>query len=157
MIDLPEEARLAHMVCYDLPSKVKAIPEMIDPLIRNAVLKINESGWVWTGESCQGHPDSETFCWADNARPMLRLITRSEDVGDMMRCLLTASLEKENPDLELLEQLKPPYMCNFEIYPCRQNKGWCEILVYIPATTVYHRNNGCKIFERFGELLINEW
>lgn len=57
----------------------------IDPLIRPAVRAINRSGWVWTAESCQGgHEFSDT--------PMLRLVVREADVGDLLAAVYDAMI-----------------------------------------------------------------
>jgi hypothetical protein len=49
------------------PSILKA--KHVDPGIWPAVRAINQSGWVWTLESCEGHPDR--YAWSHV--PLIRL------------------------------------------------------------------------------------
>ena len=67
---------------YKLPDELT--DDDIDPLLRPFVQKINRSGWVWTAESCQGHPEAKIPAWADNVRPMLRLVTPKECLGRVL-------------------------------------------------------------------------
>ena len=131
---------------------------MIDELIRPAVYAINSSGWVWTGESCQGHPDAvKATGWTHNTKPMLRLITSAEDFGTMLRLLCDAcysSVEEQdkagvyrNAGLELWPQEVP-----------RNGAWWLapyrEVLVYVPALVTFERNAALGVFDRFAERVV---
>lgn len=52
---------------------------LVDPLMRAFVQRMNSSGWVWTAECCQGHPDApdNAYIWAGNTSPMVRLVLRT--------------------------------------------------------------------------------
>lgn len=59
----------------------------LDRKIRESVLLVNTSKWVWTAESCQGHPKNRRgsagyIGWSQV--PMMRFVCRSADVGDLL-------------------------------------------------------------------------
>lgn len=60
----------------------------IDPEIRSVVKKINRSGWVWTAESCQGHPSPKSF----SRQPMLRLVCRADDLSVLLASIYKSAL-----------------------------------------------------------------
>lgn len=150
-----ENAKSAGCIFYTIPSEL--VPEQIDPLIRNAVFKINESGWVWTGESCQGHPDCEEELtpWGLNIDPFLRLICRTENLGRMMVLLIESMryIDKHGMDSAM----------GFKCYPTRKNTypaphivdqdKWTELMVYLYGRNVSERNRSIKCFEKFSELV----
>jgi len=153
----PEAARAAGVTFYELPSELDL--EAVDPLIRRAVATINNSGWVYTAESCQGHPDSTQPQWADNTDPMLRLVCRAEDEGRLWSALLQAcrSMEVRPDDEEGVTLWGRPGTTPLKVYV--DNRGrpdWCETLVYVPASTAYYRDRGIETFERFGRLIEEE-
>jgi len=127
--------------------------EMIDPLLWPAVERINRSGWCWTAESCQGHPDAAGWmeAWAGNVRPMLRLVCKIENRGRLLDALLDAatSVEWGKPDADLLG----PNIASMHLYPQRARSPWFVVLVYLDAATVFDRNLGCRVYERFAELV----
>lgn len=131
---------------YEDPARLK--PEQVDPLIRDAVLAINQSGWVWTAESCQGHPDAaDDEPWANNTRPFLRLVTRHRNLGAM----LTMLYEKMYRPGFGAEDRQP---LTVTIYRSFQVTGtWAEVLVYIEAATAWDRNHGIAAFERFARYI----
>jgi hypothetical protein len=139
----PDEqlARNAGALFYTMPSELK--PDQIDPLLRDAVAAINSSGWVWTAESCQGHPEEDDIFapWGHNTRPYLRLISRADDVGDVVATLL-AEAGDENTQM-----IGAPEMC---IRSRPLANGWSELQVYVTAHNVATRNRGCQAFGRFG-------
>jgi hypothetical protein len=141
----------------DKPWHTQAKNAVVDPLIRSAVQKINASGWVWTAESCQGHPDeSRTPVWASNVKPMLRLICRVEHEGAMLSALMAASrsMAVAPDDEENLTAWGRPCTVGLEIFPDERGQpDWCEALVYIPAATAWDRDRGIQAFERFGMLV----
>lgn len=130
---------------YENPSRLD--PEKVDPLIRKAVLRINESGWVWTAESCQGHPDAADFePWANNTRPFLRLVTRRGNIGLMLGMLYEKAYRTPEGRDDYKEPLTVTVYRSFAI-----TGDWAEVLVYIEAATAWDRNNGIAAFERFAE------
>lgn len=156
MSDPVAEAIAAGVLFYCHPKDLE--PEQIDLLMRPVVEAINRSGWVWSAESCQGHPDATTSCWAENTRPMLRLVCRAEHEGAMLAALFSAcrSMAVHEGDYENYAAWGRPGATALEIYPDERGApNWCETLVYIPATTVCHRNRGIETFARFAHR-INE-
>lgn len=150
----PEEARAAGVLFYDLPEALDL--EQVDPLIRPAVAGINRSGWAWTAESCQGHPDATGPVWASNIRPMLRLVCRSEREGEMFSLLLQASRNMEEEAWK--DALVPMRPVAVVIYPdgIRGRPDWCENLVYLEAITAFDRNCGIEMFTRFAALVCDQ-
>ncbi len=135
-----KEAQAAGIYFYELPNQLNY--DTVDPLIRDVCHSINESGWVWTAESCQGHPDADyAFPRAGNTKPMLRLVCREPDAGEMLNSLLAACGANTDRDVHhpiLLE------VCELS----RQN-GWVPIIVYARACTTYERNQGIAVYRRF--------
>lgn len=136
------EAKQAGALFYTMPDDLR--DEQIDPLIRHAVRTINASGWVWTAESCQGHPDeSENMPWGFNVKPMLRLVVRAERLGDMLSLMARSA---KDPDDNLRTAV-------FEVISHPLRDGWFSVLVYAHAHNVFSRNKGIAFFERFAESL----
>lgn len=150
----PEEARTAGVCFYDLPSEIDY--DCVDPLIRDTCKRINESGWVWTSESCQGHPDSNSaHLWAGNTDPMLRLVCEAKYAGEMMWRLLLAKRETARRVAEDPQVGMEPGIClkMWDHYRGPKTDGWLELLVYIPASTVWGRNLGLEVYKTFAELV----
>lgn len=63
----PEYAPEDAVPFYHPVSKLR--PRDVDWGIRDAVMEINRSGWVWTLESCEGHP--ELHVWSHH--PLIRV------------------------------------------------------------------------------------
>lgn len=147
-----EEAQACGVHFYHDPEALKE--DMIDPLIWPAVQQINRSGWCWTAESCQGHPDAtDDFVWATNVRPMLRLVCRWPDRGRMLAALHDATIYEHEYEPGLPGDLRG---WGFEIWahPGKKKHGvWCEVLVYLGASTVYRRNQALKVFARLAALV----
>lgn len=138
------DAVVASGICtYDRPDHINI--ELVDELIRPVVVRINQSGWVWTGESCQGHPDAtHAMAWAGNTRPMLRLIAHQERYGEMLNLLLGATHYEE-------DGLKRTV--GLDMWEHERKGVYCEVIVYAKATTVYERNVGIECFARFAEAI----
>ena len=108
-------------------------PEHVDSKIWPAVKRINESGWVWTAESCQGHRAATAY----SKMPMLRLVCQTQDAGRMLGALLlVASVGQERTfrgegRIELRRHAPAP-------------KGWFEVQTFI-------RRGGISVFNRFAE------
>lgn len=147
------ELKAAGACFYALPEDLK--PGYIDPLIRDAVFAINASGWVWTGESCQGHPDAtEPRGWEHNIEPMLRLITTAEDYALMLQLLTDACWRP----IEEQDEFMAHYPLGLSLYP-QFRDGWSiapyrEVLVYVKARQTIERNAGLRLFERFADNVV---
>jgi hypothetical protein len=144
-----KDAAHAGALFYCLPEKLT--DDMIDPLLRSAVRRINASGWCWTAESCQGHPDAaDDHPWAGNVRPFLRLVCEAPRLGEMLAAMTRAM--RSTPKLLVKGELfdGEPQALSFRIYPWAQPHGnYEQVLVYIDADSVYSRNQGVEAFERF--------
>jgi hypothetical protein len=137
------------VIFYTRPEDLKI--EQIDPLLRPAVLAINSSRWVWTGESCQGHPDAAKLGdtgWTHNTEPYLRLICRRSDMGRMLTALVEASAPTvEDQDLGIFSAAQ------LRVIRSNDHPEWAEVMVYIGARNVMDRDFGCRVFSRFGEVV----
>lgn len=150
----PEAAREAGAIFYSLPSELT--DEMIDPLLRKAVRRINESNWIWTAESCQGHPEeARHHPWAGNVRPFLRLVVHGSGLAEMMAKLVLAMRyipAYEGADGKTYYQT--PESLSFKVFPWPTPNGdYEQVLIYIEADSAYGRNLGIAAFERFAESL----
>lgn len=142
MSNLTEKAaQEAGALFYVLPSELT--PEAIDPLLRLAVALINSSGWVWTAECCQGHPDETDLHapWGHNCEPYIRLVMCAEDLGDAVHALLSEAHDEES-------LIMGPVRVKLHTRPLKN--GWMELGVYVIAHNVATRNRGCQALERFG-------
>lgn len=107
----------------------------LDTQIRDAVLHINRSGWVWTAQSCQGgrgHP----YQW-----PNIRLVCREDDAGAML-ALLTGAFRKRSSTSGT--------HTTCAINPVAAPAGWWDAYVglgHYGGT----RQMGLGIFEKFAE------
>lgn len=138
----PEAAKAAGAVFYSLPKDLT--DDMIDPLLRKAVRRINESGWCWTAESCQGHPDAtELAPWGFNTKPMLRLVCHESGFGEMLAKLAHAMSDEHDALAG---------SCMFEVCNYKARGDYAEALIYVRAANVFERNRGCRAFERFAEM-----
>lgn len=150
-VQLIEDAKEDGCVFYDWPVKREAT----DPLIWPAVERINQSGWVATGESCQGHPDHGAVeaihtAWDHNTRPYLRLIVRQDNYGEMLARLMRAfeSIAEE----ERFERGWGQYPPSIALYH-EERRDFAEVKAYITAHNVLLRDLGCRLFKEFGDLL----
>jgi len=145
---IPAQLQQRGALFYTLPEEL--VPEQIDPLLRDAVSLINKSGWVWTAESCQGHPDADhAYPWAMNTRPMLRLVCEKANFGRMLAQLVEASTFEDDG----LSRVNVLEICECRNWgPCytqRSDPGFREVVVYVRARTVYERNLGIECYQRF--------
>lgn len=140
-MNLPEQAQAAGALFYCMPADLK--PEMIDPLLRLACQLINSSGWVWTAECCQGHPDETDLHspWGHNVEPYVRLVMRAQNLGDAVHALLAEAHDEDS------STMAPPRM---KLHTRPLKDGWMELSVYVVAHNVATRNRGCQALERFG-------
>ena len=135
-----EEAAANKLTIYILPQDLDS--SLVDPLLRDIIATINSSGWVWTSESCQGHPDAaspEDTGWDHNTNPFLRLIVRNSDFGEML-ALLASAMRGENR------------VCTMRLHSIAKG-AWVEAIVYVEAINVLMRNQGIAALKRFSESL----
>lgn len=138
----PEMAASAGVSFRRLPSELD--PDDLDELIRPVVMKINESGWVWTAESCQGHPDAtDEKQW--HVEPMLRLVCAAQDTGALMAALVEAVRAESDTSSGAIA---------FTTVPAHRSvAGWTELVIYVQTRTAYDRNRGVAAFMRFAEFV----
>lgn len=140
------------VIFYTRPEDL--VPEQIDPLLRDAVGKINASGWVWTGESCQGHPDAASLNdtgWTHNTEPYLRLICARRDLGRMLAALAEATLDTDEDN-----EAGIFHAAQLRVFANGRHPEWAEIGVYVLARNVMERDFGCRVFERFAATIASE-
>lgn len=113
-----------------------------DPLLRTAVKGINQSGWVWTAESCQGHIDCDELYVGWGLMPYVRLVCEIEHRGRLLDRLAEASHFEDgvSQSIELM------------IVDLSQD-DWAQLLVRTATHTTYDRNQGCLMFERLAHLV----
>lgn len=147
-----EEAEKHKIIFYVLPQKLKL--KNIDPLMRPVVDRINESGWVWTAECCQGHPDYDEHSvgWEHNVRPFVRLVTSKARFGEMMG-LLASSMRL--PDrLDPIETARCDVTLSFETFIWPHDLGpWEQVNIYINVQNVLGRNRGIEALQQFADAL----
>lgn len=145
---MSQDAKAAGILFYDLPEGLDY--GRLDPLIREVCRDINRSGWVWTGESCQGHPDATyPMVWAGNVRPMLRLIVRQADYGSMLNLLLAACAGGYGDPGDRFEGLP----VGLELYEAERKGGWVSLLCYGRASTAWERDHAIACYAKFARSL----
>lgn len=117
---------------YDPITELKR--EHVDRKIWPAVRRINQSGWVWTAESCQGHNDG----FSDS--PLLRLVYRKADESAVINALLDSM---PNGVYQLGGRLLEGGAA-VRIRKMPSPRGWAEL----HATVEW---GGVRVFERFAE------
>lgn len=90
----------------------------VDIEVRQAVARINASGWVWTTWSCQGHMEHNGY-----TMPYLGLVVKQEHLGMLLEILYDAADAKTCRWFELSPE------------PC-EDKDWRRFNVYpaVPST-----------------------
>lgn len=143
LIALEAAAREAGVCLYMLPSQVT--DEHVDPMLRNIVRRINATGWVITGESCEGHPDDKD-AWAGNTRPMLRLACRLIDSDRLLGVLGRVIASMNDDAVGAPGNATVPFL-GLSLWP-RIYPGWFEVLVYVePGSTFWARDRGIEAFD----------
>lgn len=134
-------AKEAGALFYTMPSELRP-DEQIDERLRLAVVYLNSSNWIWTAESCQGHPEEPDLYapWGHNAEPYLRLVMRG---GHLARAVGTLLKTAHDDDSEAIGAPQMKLRTRF------LRNGWIELLVYVSAHNVATRNRGCLALERF--------
>jgi hypothetical protein len=142
--DLARAAQTVGVIIYDSPDTLRY--ETLDEPIREACRLINASGWVFTAESCSGHPDATNrFTWGFN-EPYLRLTCESRRMGELLDLLSRAAGEFQDDD-----QMAISFGLKLWRYP---DKGiFSQVGVYIVARTIWERDAAMRIFENFGRML----
>lgn len=157
ILDLLRPARRAHeqgAIFYVLPEDLD--PAQIDPLLREVVLNINLSGFCWTAESCQGHPDAAHIrdtAWDHNTEPFLRLVYHEDDEPRVLTALARSlAIPDDGAYVDAVEGLWNEYQ-PLRLY--RDQRGeYAELKVYLPAKNAGQRNGGIEVFRRFSERLL---
>lgn len=147
-------AHAAGVVVYDDPHTLNY--EVLEPGVRVACRRINESGWCFTAESCHGHVHEDTRwggSWGDE--PFLRLTTRQKHFGYMLALFARAMTFNEvsaggTPRSTIVEERT----LSFTVYPdTRGEPEFGSTIIRIPCGRVYTRRLALEAFERFGELV----
>lgn len=117
--------------------------EGIDLLFKPICKKINASGYCYTAESCQGHPDATepTNGWNDSPKVFLRLGFHMEDTGRVMTALLGSS--------KFTDHLGCDGAVSFELYPRETKEGWMDLTVVIKSGNVWQRARALDFWNRF--------
>lgn len=146
---LPDVPKLSGAIFYSPPHK---LDEWMDPLMRPVCEEINRSGWVWTAESCQGHPEADhPGAWASNTRPMLRLVTAAVTVGMMLAAIMEA-YGIESREVKGIGQRSE--LTGLTVYPSEErNPGWIEVLIYINAANMYQRDCAMGVWRHFAKIV----
>jgi len=83
--------------------------------VRGACVGMNQSGWVWTVESCEGHGDAE---WPD---PMIRFVCKAEHLGRLVWLLQRAKRSTPGAE-EAWVEMHPGY---------DTERDWSTVLTYV--------------------------
>lgn len=143
-----DEAKRSGCLFYTMPYDLKEGP-WLDEKMTPAVFELARSGWCYPAESCSGHPDAtEMGAWAYNNSPMMRLVTKKENLGRLFLALYEAYEETARAtekDRKIFEA------GGLKIYPRRPEpeNGWAEVLVYIEAQNAYQRDQGVEVWNAF--------
>lgn len=146
-----DEAMTHHIIFYSLPQDLDLA--QIDPMMRPVVEKINASGWVWTAECCQGHPDYDGSNpgWDHNPSPFLRLVCEKYSLGDMLGELV-ASMRLPNVFDINDRRCRCDYVCPLKVFLWSRELGpWEQINVYVEAHNVRGRDFGIEALTQFAD------
>ena len=145
-----KEAKEHGILFYELPEKLN--DTSVDPLILPVVKSINASGWVWTAESCQGHPDltnRQDSAWGGPA-PMLRLVCHRENFGRMMSCMFHALDEARDGG-------RRSFPVGVQVYLNEIKGDYISVLVYIDQVkNACDRNDGLLMLSLFSTFLCSQ-
>jgi hypothetical protein len=128
------------IIFYSMPQNLDI--NNVDFLLRPTVETINASGWVWTSECCQGHPDADGSIntgWDHNTHPFMRLITKQNNCGKLLGKLLAA-------------MRLPERTCICRLHTVARGE-WVEVIVYVEAVNVLQRNQGITALSNFASAL----
>lgn len=149
----PEQAKLHRIIFYSLPQDLDLA--QVDPLMRPIVEKINASGWVWTAECCQGHPDYDGSQpgWDHNPSPFLRLVCSKDRLGDMLGSLVLSMRLPNVLDIED-RRCRADCTCPLKIFIWPNDLGpWEQVNVYVEAHNVRARDFGIEALTQFADRL----
>lgn len=133
-----EVAKANGIIFYSLPQELDIYA--VDPLMRPIVGRINMSGWVWTSECCQGHPDADENSdtgWDHNTNPFMRFVVGVDDLGCLLALLSRA-------------MRLPSRTCVMRLHTVSRG-AFEEVIVYIEANNVRTRNQGIDALHNFAE------
>jgi hypothetical protein len=97
--------------------------EHVDPGIWTIVQQINQSGWVWTLESCEGHVDG----WSPD--PLLRLTVEDADAPRLLTALFS-SLESA-ADLTVAPSVERVNRMEVYRHVPAPMPGWFEVRIVV--------------------------
>jgi len=161
----PRRMQEAGVRFFTLPGRLR--PTAVDRLLRRTVRLINSSGWAWTAECCQGHPDwdgrkrrgdrgwSKHWCGCGgDASPFIVVAVRKERVHVLMWALMEAlhSLHERCPDPGHKDHFSgktPPLEIAVKYPTKKEGYAWRQFVVRFPAIDVKERDEGCATFEVF--------
>ena len=150
-VSFPEPVSESGVMFYSDPALLT--PDLIDPLLWPAVERINASGWVWTAEACQGHPedDSSIGPWAGNHRAMVRLVCRAADLGRMLEACALSFRRFLDGDIEVGPLPWEPWV---ELRPSKAPR-YAEAVIYVGqhGGAVGQRDAAIVGWERFASLV----
>lgn len=116
-----------------------------EPLIRPICQRINQSGWLWTIESCEGHgSDNPSNGWG-GPRPMLRFACQTEHVGHLI-----VLLDRVNRQADGYQMWTIPMYADY-----LSDEEWCGLLTYIdtaPASELETLAERRAVYARLAEL-----
>lgn len=98
----------------------------VDAGVWRAVRRINTSGWVWTAESCEGHPGRS---WS--AVPEIRLVCRTADLPALMALIYRSARVGDWARGTVLED-----SVLVRRHASAQKPGWAELRVFAWRTVV---------------------
>lgn len=148
-------AQKAGVVIYDDPRTLDY--DRLEEGVRAPCRRINESGWVFTAESCHGHVHEDTRfggIWGDD--PFVRLASRMEHFGHMLALFARASRYRErlNPAVDYEEERVLSFNVSYD------SRGWPafgQVIIRIPSPRVYSRIQALAAFGRFAQLVNEEY
>ena len=138
---------------YSPPDKMD---EWVDDLMRPICESINKSEWVWTAESCAGHPEAdEAGAWFHNTHPFIRLVTHKSNEGRVMELMFKAMHQVDKDMQENTRKYKELQLLEsrmIEVIPsARPKPEWSELIIRLNAVNVYQRNQALEVWKQFAE------
>ena len=147
---IEREAQEAGAGFYHPPSLLD-YQTQIDPLLQEACARVNSSDWLWTAETCQGHPDYDGVnihtAWDHQTGPYFRVVLRDQYVGLCFALLYKAAVE---------EKLQDAFPLGVEFYARRLRSTWNSFPILIRAHNVKTRDRACQMLTHFAELVERE-
>lgn len=116
----------------------------VDTKMWPIVQSINQSGWVWTTESCQGHDDK-----THGSSPLLGLVTN--DIGRALGLLAEAIVEENVANH--VRDTWDPHGIRFDAAmftgTWKPTLGRYQVRIIVPADSQERRDRALSMFTRF--------